>query len=267
MSADLSRLSCIDTLWSVVRRAHNGSDETVRSAQQLLFDRYGGAVRRYLRASLRDEDAAEDVFQEFSLRFLRGDFRSANPERGRFRNFVKTSLYHLVVDYYRSSARRPNQLTIQTSAITDDRHVFDEESFHRSWRQELLNRSWAALAEAERGQGTPFCSALRLLVDHPDWRSNEIAQQLSLRSGRRITSGNVRVVIHRARKLFVDALANEVRESLDAPTVDEMEQELIDLNLLDYCRSALVRFRELEEAIRPPLPDCPAIDPRKSISL
>ena len=74
-------LSQIQTLWSVVELAH-GDHTAMASAQQKMLDRYGGAVRRYALAALRDEDAADEVFQEFALKFVRGDFRGAVPAKG-----------------------------------------------------------------------------------------------------------------------------------------------------------------------------------------
>lgn len=47
------RLSRIDTMWSVVQRAHADQTMEVRRAQKQLLDRYGGAIRRYLVGSLR----------------------------------------------------------------------------------------------------------------------------------------------------------------------------------------------------------------------
>lgn len=62
------RLSRIDTLWSVVRRAQGGQSAEVSAARQLLLERYGGAVRRYLLGALRGDEAVADLFQEFALR-------------------------------------------------------------------------------------------------------------------------------------------------------------------------------------------------------
>jgi DNA-directed RNA polymerase specialized sigma24 family protein len=58
-------------------------------------------VYRYLLKALRDPEAAAEQSQEFALRFVRSDFKEADPERGRFRDFLRTVLYHLVVNYYR----------------------------------------------------------------------------------------------------------------------------------------------------------------------
>ena len=98
---DAIHLSEMATLWSLVRRAHHGPAETAGSARQQLLQQYSEAVFRYLRGALRNEDAAEELSQEFALRFLRGDFHRADPGRGRFRAYVKTALFRLVVDYIR----------------------------------------------------------------------------------------------------------------------------------------------------------------------
>ena len=104
MEDDDLHISRIQTAWSMVREAH-GDHTAVQSAQQPLLDRYGGAVRRYALSALRNEDAADEVFQEFALKFVRGDFGKADPERGRFRAFVKTVVYRLIVDYQRRAKK------------------------------------------------------------------------------------------------------------------------------------------------------------------
>src|SRR4051812_44626670 len=95
------RLSRITTLWTVLFQAHQGTARAASLAQQRLFQRYGGAVYRYLLAALRDPDAAEEVAQDFALRFVRGDFKRADPERGRFRDYLRASLIRAVRDYER----------------------------------------------------------------------------------------------------------------------------------------------------------------------
>src|SRR5437868_15369064 len=107
-AAELSqRLSRIDTLWTMLLRAHGGEPGAVQDAQCKLLERYRGAVYRYLLGAVRDADAAEELAQEFALRFVRGDFRRASPDRGRFRSYLKTALIHLVTDYHRARQRAP----------------------------------------------------------------------------------------------------------------------------------------------------------------
>ena len=60
-------LSRISTLWTIVCR--KDPNDAVKAAQTRMLERYGGAVRRYLLAATRDADAAEELFQEFAVRF------------------------------------------------------------------------------------------------------------------------------------------------------------------------------------------------------
>ncbi len=251
MDDDL-HLSQIQTLWSVVRRAH-GDHTAVQSAQQSLLDRYGGAVRRYALAALRDEDAADEVLQEFALKFVRGDFGQADPERGRFRAFVKTVVYRLIVDYQRKRKALVREGPLHSNLAEpvdasgeDDASgptAVDDALFRKSWRDELLASTWQRLAELQQASGKPYDTVLRYRVDHPDAKSPELAAGLSERLGKPMNAGAVRVLLHRAREAFADLLLEEVIESLASDSLEEAEEELIDLDLLEYCRPALAKRR------------------------
>jgi RNA polymerase sigma-70 factor (ECF subfamily) len=246
MSGD-EHLSRIDTLWSVVRRANTPEDARAAEAQEVLLDRYGGAIRRYLCACLRDRDAADEVFQEFALRFVRGDFRAADPSRGRFRAFVKTIVYRLMIDHRRRKGRDGRQKALgvdpEARPETDDPLADTDEVFLSSWRDDLLARAWRGLYDHEEKTGSPCHSALRLRVDAPELRSPELAAMLSERLGKPVTAENARVLVHRARDRFAELLLDAVADSLDDPAPDAIEEELIDLRLLDYCRDVLNRRR------------------------
>jgi RNA polymerase sigma-70 factor (ECF subfamily) len=235
------RLSRISTLWSDVGRAHQGDSGAAAVAQERLLERYGGAIRRYLRAAVRDAHAAEELFQEFAVRFLQGRLRGADPQRGRFRDFVKGVLHHMVADYHQGRKKRLAQLPadyVEAAAGPEPAAEADDE-FVRGWREELLARCWAALAEAEAKGSQPFYSVLHLRAKHPGMPSEELARQVGERIGRTFTAVGVRQVLHRARERFADLLIAEVADSLRRPTADDVAQELCDLGLLDYCRPRL----------------------------
>jgi len=236
------RLSLISTLWSLVCQAHRGPAEAANSARQQLLERYGGAVRRYLRRVLRDPDGADEVFQDFALQLLHGDLHGANPKRGRFRNFVKGTLFHLIADYRKQRLGWPGPLPADDAALAANlEDVASDRQFMESWCDELLARAWAALAAIETASGQPLYAVLRFRADHPDIRSPQMAEQLAAQLGRPFTAAGVRQALHRAREKFADRLLNEVSHSLHNPTAEHLEQELADLGLLDYCRPALKR--------------------------
>jgi RNA polymerase sigma-70 factor (ECF subfamily) len=242
-----SHLSRIETHWTAVVRAHRaGADDGVIARAELL-ERYGGAVRRYLLGSLRDVEAADELAQEFALRFLRGDFKNADPGRGRFRDFLKRAVYHLMVDHHRARRADPEPLgnTMPDRAESGaDAEAWDRDldrQFLESWREQLMAHAWAALEKVQERTGQPFADVLRLRIAHPELKSGQMAEQLSGRLDRPVNAGWVRTNLHRARDLFVESLLGQVEQSLGTHSGDRLEQELIELGLLEYCRSALQR--------------------------
>jgi RNA polymerase sigma-70 factor (ECF subfamily) len=246
MDDDELHLSRIQTAWSMVHQAH-GDHTALQAAQQSLLDRYGGAVRRYALAALRDEDAANEVWQEFALRFVRGDFAGADPERGRFRAFVKTIVYRLIVDHQRRCKRLyregPMHSNMAEPEAERDEPADDDAMFQASWRDELLARSWQRLQEDEARSGKPHYTVLRYRVDHCDLHSPELAAGLAELLRKPVNAGAARVLLHRAREVFAELMLDEVVQSLADDSLDAAEEELIELDLLAYCRPALDRRR------------------------
>ncbi|MFH1923401.1 MAG: hypothetical protein ABIP48_26355 [Planctomycetota bacterium] len=78
-----SRISRISTVWTMLADAHQAPDTEARAARLAFIRRYQGAAYRYLLGATRDPDAADELFQEFALRFVQGAFRGADPKRGR----------------------------------------------------------------------------------------------------------------------------------------------------------------------------------------
>ncbi len=239
-------LSRIVTLWALVKEAHHGDRLAVRDAQRRLIDQYGSAVRRYLRGALKDPEAADEVFQEFAYRLLHGDLRGADPGRGRFRDFVKGVLFHLIAAYHRRKQTGPRQLVegMPEPAVEPDPMDQADEEFLASWRQELLAKAWTALEQAERSSGRPLYTVLRFRADHPDLPSPRLAEELSARLGKPLSAAGVRQTLHRAREQFGSLLLDAVRESLEKGDPERVEEELIELGLLEYCRPALERKRD-----------------------
>jgi RNA polymerase sigma factor (sigma-70 family) len=236
------RLVDLSTQWNLVFEARSGTPEQVSLAMSRLMCRYAGAVHRYLLKALKDPDAAEELDQEFAVRFLRGDFRHGDPSRGRFRDYVKRAVQNLMKDYYRRR-RRDGAVAIvpgitEPSALDDGLAQF-ERQFLLSWRTDLLDRAWVALDELERETGQPHHTILRLRVDEPGLTSNDWAARLSERLGRPYSPGAFRQALQRARREFANRLIAEVRASLGKPTRQSLEQELADLELLEYCRPYL----------------------------
>lgn len=233
-SQDMSqRLSRLSTQWTLIQQAHGARSCETTEAQRQLMHRYCGAVYRYLLGAVRNEDVAMDLCQDFALRFVRGDFRRATGDRGRFRDFVKTALRHLVTDYHRQRLASPQQLSSDPARPPEP----EDDAFLASWRTEVLSKAWEALASSH----PQLFEVLKNHTDRPDASAAELAASLSAGSDRAVSAGNVRVMLHRARGRFAELLVAEVENSLVTPTEKELQEELSTLGFLKLCAAALDR--------------------------
>jgi RNA polymerase sigma factor (sigma-70 family) len=241
---DDPRLTQLSTHWTLIFQVHSGTPEQIAGAQIALMDRYSGAVHRFLLAAMRDRHAAEELAQEFALRFLRGDFHRADPGRGRFRDFVKRALHNLMIDHRRRGRARPRTLgdDLPDPAAPADELIDFDRQFVAGWRAELMSRAWTALAGFQEQTGQPYHTVLRLRAEHSGLRSPELAGRLSEILGRTINTGALRMALQRSRDRFVGFLMEDVAAGLTELTPDLLEQELIDLDLLEYCKRSARRL-------------------------
>ena len=230
-----SRLSQITTRWTLLRDAHEDSNTSGNQARNTLTTRYLGAVYRYLRAAVRDPGVADDLTQEFAVKLLSGRFHNADPARGRFRDYLKTCLFHLVHDHYRTKPReKATGFLADPADSRDDPQALDW-LFVQSWRNELLAKAWAKLAEDEKRSGQPYHTVLKMRVENSDMRSGQLAEQLSASLERAMSAENFRQLVHRAHERFARFILAEIAATLQHPTQEEIAEELAELNLLAYC--------------------------------
>jgi hypothetical protein len=144
-----------------------------------------------------------------------------------------------VTDYYRERQTMPQPLPpdIVQQAVPRDNEAQSEAAFVQSWREELLNRTWEALAAAK----PTYHAVLLFHVQNPDTPSPQMAASLTDKLGKPLTATGVRVTLHRAREKFSDLLLDEVAHSLGNCTETELVQELRALRLLQLCVPALER--------------------------
>jgi RNA polymerase sigma-70 factor (ECF subfamily) len=265
------RLNCIETSWATIALAHQGQGEAVVSAQRRLLLRYYHPMYSYLRAMVHDEEAAEELTHEFVVRFLRGDFRGADPARGRFRDLLRRALRHLAIDYWRHKRvekerapvslpddrlgtpseadwrRRPpprNRTAPRDAGGRPPQHEVTDQTFVQGWRAEMLGQAWRALARFQEQGRYPYQTILRLRTDLPKAHSAELARLASARLGKPISEAAFRQLLRRAREKFADLLVAEVARTLPTTDADAVEEELIELDLLCYCRRSVARLRE-----------------------
>ncbi len=203
-----------------------------------LLARYSGATYRYLLGAVRDPDVADELAQEFALRFVRGDFHRANPERGRFRDYLKTALINLVNDHHRQQQDRPCGLGVEPAAPS----AAESPGFRRRFPRHLAYGIAGQNLEGSRGKQRRLSRRFVLSHREPQLRSRHRSPSISARaSGKPVNAPSARKMLERAHAKFADLLVDEVANSLESGSDVELERELADLDLLRYCRSALHR--------------------------
>jgi len=246
MNQSAANLSQLSTHWSVLQAAHNGSPEQQIEARKKLLGDYEKAVRDYLRVYIHHPDEREGVFNEFAIRLLRGDFRSTTPEKGRFRAFVKTVLYHLVVDYHREQQRLKQIIALdkvpEPAVGASHSEPDDERAFLAIWRHSLMRRASDALNDRQALGGPPLSETLTLRIQQPDKTTEQLAHMMARRLSQPVEPGTFRRWLHLARQQFTDALVREVAATLEVPTPDLLADELQVLGFLDRCRDAWERW-------------------------
>jgi RNA polymerase sigma-70 factor (ECF subfamily) len=226
----LRNLESITTNWAILR-----------DPQQFVL-RYGVAIRAYVLALLGKNADGEEVLQDFLVRIVaQGGFLSADPARGRFRDYLRTCLRNAAVSHLR---RKPPDgvplSSVDDPAILNSAERAAEAAWIDHWRQCLLDKAWRELdRHQQRSSGTIYHSVLRTAVEHRNEDSAALAARLSGSSGRAISPEAFRKQLSRARRIFAQALLAEVADTLDSADPDSVEQELIEVGLWGYIRDLL----------------------------
>ncbi|HKS16056.1 MAG TPA: sigma-70 family RNA polymerase sigma factor [Planctomycetota bacterium] len=147
------------TLWSVVLRAREGNAEERRAALERLCEIYWPPLYAYLLRKGHPRDQAQDLVQGFFAYLLEKELMDrADPERGRFRNFLKSALKNFLADEHRAAGRQKRgggkiRIPIDAEVAPLEEmaaapgHETPEACFDRAWANEILA---AALFDLQR---------------------------------------------------------------------------------------------------------------------
>ena len=228
------------TRWTLVLRARGETPEA-RTALSELCAAYYDPVLRFLRREGRDGDTARELAQEFFARVLAdGGFDAADPERGRFRSYLLGALKHFLSDQRKREQRLKRGGGVVAESldsansgedaaslqVADTSTSAPDGSFDRDWALAVMGRGLEVLQKefADAGKAGHFESLKPWLMgEAPSMSQADAARQMGL------TEGAVKVVIHRLRRRFRDAIRTEIAQTLRNPSlVDEELHHLIE---------------------------------------
>jgi RNA polymerase sigma factor (sigma-70 family) len=240
---DPERLDAISTRWTLLRQAHEGSAASSAEARNSLVLRYVPAVRRFVGGMVRNDQDADDLTQDIVARFLSGGFAGAAASRGRFRDFLKTAVANAVRDHWRRQKRR-HGVDYDVAAVAGSEDSGEEDAWDAEWRARVLGLVWDAMQEQQlRQPGSHSYTLLKLRTEFPDDTSEQLADKFMGWTGAPLRADALRQKLRRARLQFVDLLVAELGRTMDQPSPEKIEEELVVLGLIDLVRDLLPQDR------------------------
>jgi RNA polymerase sigma factor (sigma-70 family) len=185
-------------------------------------------IYAYVRRRGYPADRAQDLTQEFCIRLLEGRYLDrADPETGRFRAFILTSLKFFLADEGdrdRAQKRGGGAVLSFDLSSGDDRYQREpahnetpERIFERRWVLSMLDRVLDRLrAEfVEHGRLDHFNRLKIFLLDQAEAPYAALARDMGT------SEGALKVAIHRLRKRYRDLFRQEIAETVaDAADVE-----------------------------------------------
>ena len=221
------------TQWSLVLAAADSANPESGRALEILCGRYWYPIYAHARFMGHDQDQAQDLTQGFFAYVLEKDvLKVADPQRGRFRAFLKGTFSHFLANERRTAraqkrgAGKPNlPFEFNTAESRYRLEPVDastpELHFERTWARTMLERSLDRLAaEMEtKGASERFRRLEPFLTGRPDGPSyREIGADLGM------AEGAVKGAVHRLRQRFGRLLREEVAQTLGDS--EQLEDEL-----------------------------------------
>jgi RNA polymerase sigma-70 factor (ECF subfamily) len=214
------------THWSRVIAAGDPDGPGARESLGALCTSYWYPLYAYIRRRGHTPEQAQDLTQDFFTWVLERElFAKADPERGRFRAFLRAVCARYLCNQHEwANARKRGggRLLVSIDALeAEGRYASEladestpERIFDRTWALTLLDRVLDQLRREydDAGRGATFDELRSLLVE-----GSSAAPYATIAARLNTTEGAVRVAAHRLRRRYGMLLRREIAATVDDP--------------------------------------------------
>jgi RNA polymerase sigma factor (sigma-70 family) len=219
------------TRWTLVVAAGDPQRKEAHSALVSLCQGYWYPLYAYVRRRGYSADQAQDLTQEFFVRVLDGRYLDrADPEKGRFRAFILTSLKFFLADEAdRNRAQKRGGGNVLSLEVSSGEERYQRDPPHNETPEQIFERRWALSLldgvidklRAEfvlHGRADHFDRLKGFLLDQGDTPYAALAREMGT------SEGALKVAIHRLRKRYRDLFRQEIAETVADPA--DVDSEL-----------------------------------------
>lgn len=221
------------THWSLVLAAGQIGSTRAMQALERLCAEYWYPLYAYVRRKGHSSADAQDLVQDFFARLLELNYlRQADPNRGRFRTFLLTSLQRFLINEWQKGTRQKRgggqPLVSLDEVLAEGRLAREPASdrtpdsvYDRGWATVLLERALSALREefARAGKLEQY-DRLKGFV----WGEQNALPYAVMARELGMSEGAVKVAVHRMRQRYGELLRAEIAQTVTTPV--ELEEEL-----------------------------------------
>jgi DNA-directed RNA polymerase specialized sigma24 family protein len=229
-----------NTRWTLLQKLRDGSEADAHAALNTLCHAYWTplyAVARYERMSEHD---AQDAVQGFFLTMLRKEtFAKADAAQGKLRSLLLKSFSNYCISEWRREQTQKRgdgaeHVPLHDVGGTENRvskelqadGLSAEKLYAREWARTVLDHSLEALRQhyTERGKDEQFALLRGSLMQEDDAGKLD---QLAATAG--MTSGALRVALHRMRAQYRERIEHELSVTLDTTDPAVIQAEIGEL--------------------------------------
>lgn len=220
------------THWSLVLAAKHRSDPDGRKAFSDLCETYWLPLYAFVRQKVTDPHRAQDLVQSYFQRAMEKNFvADADPDRGRFRTFLLASISNFMANEWdrQSAKKRGGGQTFVSIDYEQGEELLSQSMLSRETAEQHFERTWAITllgqvlqqleAEYKASGKSELCSGLLpFLTRSASGSYAKAADDLDM------TTGAVRVAVHRLRSRYRDLVRAEIRNTISDPA--EVDDEV-----------------------------------------